>query len=247
MATRYQTHHSSSDSLSCADLNLSTATSVWSASDNQDFSMAPSILDTPLLDRTGHRQINKCVSRAVCQVFASPQPLTPRRLTFGEDFSMLVTDMNVLNISSVCSSEFLDDEPRSDLLNEATFDFDNLQDEDMSTYHIADSGYQSVFSPTESIQEPLGERPACVGQDDPTPKPDRSRSHLPHDRRDRCDMTMSSAASDATDFMERPLTRRPVTHKEKNSRRRAIAKSLMRVGRRLRCGGDKTMKTLGVV
>lgn len=51
--------------------------------------------------------------------------------------------------------------------------------------------------------------------------------------------TMMSAASDATDFMDKPICRQPVTKKVHSDRRRIIAKSLKRVGQQLKKMGRK--------
>ena len=63
----------------------------------------------------------------------------------------------------------------------------------------------------------------------------------------------SVAASDATDFMERPMTRKPVTHRApaQHQRRKVIARCLKRMGRRLKLTGkqapESPLRTLALL
>ena len=111
----------------------------------------------------------------------------------------------------------------------------------------------------------LSKRPPCIGKEaSPKYEPDCPRSYL--NVSPRCSPALSSKfaprrtsameqmhmsmASDATDFMSKPLGRLPVTHQPgKTSRKSSIAKSLKKVGRTLKMMGtkDSQLKTLALL
>lgn len=60
------------------------------------------------------------------------------------------------------------------------------------------------------------------------------------------DILSCTVDSDATLFMERPLNRRPVTHKVKSSKYRKMAKRLRNIGRQIQ-KGSKSLTTLAIL